>query len=55
MRTDNPAEQSDKVKVAPAERSKGFPTWTEEEIAQYRAHHALGTRATRDGALAVDR
>jgi len=26
-------------------RSKGFHTWTEEEIAQYQAHHAPGTQA----------
>lgn len=41
----NPAKLADKVKVAPAERSKGFHTWTEEEIGQYRKHHKLGTRA----------
>lgn len=40
----NPAAQSDRVKIAPGQRSKGFHTWTEDEIAQYRAHHALGTK-----------
>lgn len=40
----NPAAQSDRVKIAPGQRSKGFHTWTEEEIAQFRAHHALGTK-----------
>jgi integrase len=28
-----------------AEKSKGFPTWTEAEIAQFEAHHAVGTKA----------
>jgi integrase len=32
------------VKVKVKDRG-GFHTWTDEEIAQYRAHHALGTRA----------
>lgn len=32
------------VKVAPSERSKGFYTWTEDDIAQYRAHWKLGTK-----------
>lgn len=41
----NPANHTDRVKVAPAERSRGYHTWTEEEITQYRAHHALGTAA----------
>lgn len=41
----NPAEEAERVKVAPAERSKGFYTWTEGDIAQFRAHHALGTSA----------
>ena len=40
----NPARQTERVKVAPAERSGGFHTWTEDEIAQFRAHHALGTK-----------
>jgi integrase len=39
----NPAADSDTIKVAPAERSKGLHTWTESEIAQFRARHALGT------------
>lgn len=41
----NPAADAATIKVAPAERSKGFYTWTEADIAQYRAHHALGTSA----------
>jgi integrase len=41
----NPAAQSERVKIAPADRSKGFHTWTEPEIAQYRARHPLGTKA----------
>ena len=45
MRADNPATHTDRVKVAPAERSKGYHTWTEDEITQYRAHHKLGTAA----------
>ncbi len=45
MRADNPVRQSERVRVAPGERSTGYHSWTEEEIAQYRAHHALGTRA----------
>lgn len=40
----NPALDSDRVKVAAGEKSKGFHTWTEAEIAQFRTHHALGTR-----------
>lgn len=41
----NPADQTDRVKVAPAERSRGYHTWTEDEITQYRDRHALGTSA----------
>lgn len=41
----NPAELSDRVKIAPGERSTGFHTWTEPEIARYRAQHSLGTKA----------
>lgn len=44
MRPDNPVRVAERVKVAPADRSKGFHTWTEEEIAQFRAYHALGTK-----------
>ncbi|BBD98015.1 hypothetical protein SAMIE_1015160 [Sphingobium amiense] len=40
----NPAAQSEKLKVAIGERTKGFHTWTEAEIQQYRDHHKLGTR-----------
>lgn len=39
-RSDNPADWTDTFKEGP-----GYHTWTEEEIAQYREHHALGTMA----------
>lgn len=45
IRTDNPVRQSEMVRVAPGERTKGFHTWTEAEIAQYRKRHPLGTNA----------
>lgn len=45
MRADNPVRQSETVRVAAGERSKGYHTWSEAEIAQYRAKHALGTNA----------
>ncbi len=44
MRPDNPVNQAERVKVARGERSKGFHTWTEAEITQYRAHHPIGSR-----------
>lgn len=37
----NPAAQSARVKVG---RTTGFHTWTEDEIAAFRAHHALGAK-----------
>jgi hypothetical protein len=40
----NPVEDSQPVKVAPAERSAGFHTWTEQDIAAYRSHWKLGTK-----------
>lgn len=40
----NPVEQSDPIKVAPSERSPGYYTWTEDDIATYRAHWPLGTK-----------
>lgn len=40
----NPAAQSEMVKTPVAQRTKGFHSWTEAEIAQFRKHHALGTR-----------
>lgn len=40
----NPVLEAERIKVAPAERSGGFHTWTEDEIARFRAHHALGTK-----------
>ncbi len=45
MITVNPASQSERVKVAAGQKSKGFHTWTEDEIEQYRKRHALGTKA----------
>lgn len=43
MRPDNPVEQTENVRQRKGH--KGFHTWTEEEIAQYRATHPLGTTA----------
>lgn len=40
----NPAELSGKVTMPKGQGREGFHTWTEEEIEQYRQHHALGTR-----------
>lgn len=45
FRRDNPVAQSDRVKVAAGERSTGFYSWTEGDIAQYRDTHPLGSRA----------
>lgn len=39
IRDDNPVELTEAVKVT----VKGFHAWTEDEIAQYQEHHALGT------------
>jgi integrase len=44
MRSDNPVTQAERVKVARGERSKGFHTWTEIEIAQYRTYHPIGSK-----------
>lgn len=41
IRPDNPAQFTDAIKA----KTDGFHTWTEEEIARYQAHHALGTKA----------
>jgi len=41
----NPARQSEHVRVAAGERSKGYRSWTEEDIAAYRERHPLGTGA----------
>ena len=41
MRTDNPVRLSERVKAKPGT----FHTWTEEEIAQFRQHHKMGTKA----------
>jgi integrase len=40
----NPAEQSEKVRRPRGEAKGGFHSWTEEEIAQYRARWPIGTR-----------
>lgn len=42
--TTNPVDLSEQIKVAPSERSTGFYSWTEDDIAQYRAKWALGTK-----------
>jgi integrase len=39
LRDDNPAVETDAYR-----QGRGFHTWTEEEIAQYRARHPLGTK-----------
>jgi integrase len=41
----NPVKHSEKVRVAAGEKSPGYHSWTEAEIAQYRAKHAIGTSA----------
>lgn len=41
MRDTNPGDLTEPVGA----RSQGFHTWTEAEIAQYQAHHALGSKA----------
>jgi integrase len=41
FRADDPARD---IKLAPI-KGDGFHTWTDDEIAQYEAHHAIGTKA----------
>lgn len=41
----NPAKHAEKVKTAPGQRTKGFYSWTEEDIAKYRKCHPIGSRA----------
>lgn len=41
MRPDNPAAVTEPLSA----KTNGFHTWTEDEIAQYQAHHRLGTKA----------
>lgn len=41
----NPATLADRIKIAPSDRSKGYYSWTEDDIDQYRVRHPLGTRA----------
>ncbi|TMJ19540.1 MAG: integrase [Alphaproteobacteria bacterium] len=38
----NPVDDADKIKT---EKTGGYHTWTEDEIARYQSHHKLGTRA----------
>lgn len=45
MRATNPAREAGRVKVAAGQRSKGFHTWTEAEIAQFYERHPVGTKA----------
>jgi len=40
----NPVEDSEPVKVSPGQRSTGFYTWTEDDIAQYRTRWPQGTK-----------
>jgi integrase len=40
----NPAAESERVRVTAAEKSKGFHSWTEDEIATFRAYWKLGTK-----------
>lgn len=40
----NPVDDSQAVKVAAGDRSTGFYTWTEEDIAAFRAHWPIGTK-----------
>ncbi len=40
----NPVDDSNAVKVSPSERSTGFYTWTESDIAKYRSHWPIGTK-----------
>lgn len=40
----NPARLSDPIRIAKADKSTGFHSWTEAEIDQFRNHHPLGTR-----------
>jgi integrase len=44
MRSDNPILNSDKIRVAAGERGKGFHSWSEDEIEQFRKAHKLGTK-----------
>lgn len=41
----NPAALADRIRVAAGERSKGYYSWTENDIEQYRKRHPLGTKA----------
>lgn len=40
----NPVEFAERVRIPAAERSRGFHSWTEDEIQQFRDHWQLGTR-----------
>lgn len=40
----SPMKHVAKIKIAPANRSRGFYAWTEEDIAQYRERWPLGTK-----------
>lgn len=40
----NPVDDSQPIKVPPAEKSLGFHTWTDDEIEQYRSRWPLGTK-----------
>src|SRR5579859_25157 len=40
----NPVKHAEKVRVAAGQKSKGYYSWTEQDIDQYRARHALGSK-----------
>lgn len=40
----NPVESSETIRLTPSERSPGFYTWTEDDIAAYRAYWPVGTK-----------
>lgn len=42
LRRDNPARN---IKLAKLTKTKGFHSWTEDELRQYEAHHKIGTKA----------
>lgn len=40
----NPVDESQPIRVAPSERSTGYYTWSEDDIARYRARWPLGSK-----------
>lgn len=41
----SPMDHVDRVKATPGERTKGFHSWSEAEITQYRNRHPIGSKA----------